>query len=83
MPTFNPYYHVGSAYGNEDFRFVQTEPVDLGQRTDGNVWRERYWTDSGEPVDDVIREKLGFPQIVFQTVYRNPDGTFKPKPPMP
>ena len=36
-----------------------------------------------EPVDDVIREKLGFPQIVFQTVYRNPDGTFKPKPPMP
>ena len=52
VPTYNPYYHVGSAYGNEDFRFVQTEPVDLGQRTDGNVWRERYWTDSGQPVDE-------------------------------
>lgn len=30
-----------------------------------------------EPVDDTIREKLGFPQIIKQVVYRNASGRFR------
>ena len=52
VPTFNPYYHVGGMIGTEDYRHVQTEPVDKGQRTGGNVWRERYWTGPGQVVDE-------------------------------
>ena len=30
-----------------------------------------------EPKDDVIRERLGFPQIIKQTVYRDEHGRFR------
>jgi arylsulfatase A-like enzyme len=51
VPTYNPYYHIGGEYGTEDYRHVQTEPVALGQRTDGFRWRDYYWTGEGEIVD--------------------------------
>ena len=51
VPTYNPYYHVGGSFGTDDYRHVQTEPVDNGQRTGGTVWKERYWTGPGEVVD--------------------------------
>ena len=41
----------------------------------GMAWRVA--NEGYEPVDDIIREKLGFPQIIKQTVYRNPDGRFR------
>ena len=30
-----------------------------------------------EPVDETLREKLGFPQIIKQTVYRDEHGRFR------
>lgn len=51
MPTFNPYYHVGGAYGEEDYRHIQSEPVANGQRTNGAKWRDYYWTGEGQMVD--------------------------------
>ncbi len=52
VPTYNPYYHVGGSIGTNDYRHVQTVPVDKGQRTGGTVWRERYWTGPGQVVDE-------------------------------
>lgn len=52
MPTYNPYYHVGGEYQTEDYRFLQKEPVEYGQRTSGNRWPEYYWTGPGEMVDE-------------------------------
>jgi arylsulfatase A-like enzyme len=52
MPTYNPYYHVGGAYGTDDYRFVQDVPVAKGQRTGGNRWRGFYWTGPGQVVDE-------------------------------
>jgi len=39
------------------------------------VWRVA--NQGYEPKDEAIRDKLGFPQIIKQTVHRNPDGTFR------
>jgi arylsulfatase A-like enzyme len=52
VPTYNPYYHAGGSIGTEDYRHVQTEPVEKGQRTGGAIWKERYWTGPGQVVDD-------------------------------
>ena len=52
MPTYNPYYHVGGAFGEEDYRHVQNEPVAYGQRTNGARWRDYYWTGKGQIVDE-------------------------------
>ena len=52
MPTYNPYYHVGGAYGTDDYRYVQSEPVARGQRSGGHRWRDYYWTGPGEFVDE-------------------------------
>jgi len=52
VPTYNPYYHVGGSFGKDDYRQVQTEPVDKGQRSGGTVWKERYWTGPGQVVDE-------------------------------
>jgi len=52
MPTYNPYYHVGGAYGTEEYRFLQDVPVAKGQQTDGNRWRDHYWTGPGQIVDE-------------------------------
>ena len=52
MPTWNPYYHVGGSFGTDDYRHVQTEPVELGQRSGGDAWRDRYWTGPGQVVDE-------------------------------
>lgn len=52
MPTFNPYYHVGGAYGEEDYRHVQNEPIEHGQRSKGAQWRDFYWTGKGQIVDE-------------------------------
>ena len=52
VPNYNPYYHVGGAFGDDDYRHVQTKAVDKGQRTGGNVWRDRYWTGPGKIVDE-------------------------------
>lgn len=51
MPTYNPYYHVGGEYGSDDYRHLQTEPVTLGQKTEGFRWRDHYWTGPGQLVD--------------------------------
>jgi arylsulfatase A-like enzyme len=52
VPTYNPYYHVGGKYHTNEYRHVQTEPVVEGQRTGGNIWKERYWTGPGQVVDE-------------------------------
>ena len=52
VPTYNPYYHVGGSFGEKDYRQVQREPVEKGQKTGGNVWRDRYWTGPGQVVDE-------------------------------
>jgi len=52
MPTYNPYYHVGGAFGSDDYRHVQTEPVARGQRVGGHRWRDYYWTGPGQFVDE-------------------------------
>jgi len=52
MPTYNPYYHVGGAFGEEDYRHVQNEPVAHGQRTNGTRWRDYYWIGKGQIVDE-------------------------------
>ncbi len=52
MPTWNPYYHVGGLFGTEDYRHVQNEAVESGQRSGGNEWRDRYWTGPGQVVDE-------------------------------
>ena len=41
----------------------------------GMAWRVAY--EGYEPKDDVIREKLGFPQVIKQTVYRDEHGRFR------
>ena len=51
VPTYNPYYHVGGVFGKENYRHVQNVPVKKGQRTDGHIWRDRYWTGPGQMVD--------------------------------
>ena len=52
VPTYNPLYHVGGAYGEDDYRHLQTEPVAFNQRTDGHRWRASYWTGPGHMVDE-------------------------------
>ncbi len=52
MPTYNPYYHVGGQYGSEDYRHLQTEAVESGQREKGFRWRDHYWTGPGQLVDE-------------------------------
>jgi len=52
VPTYNPYYHVGGSFGKKDYRHVQREPVEKGQKTGGNVWKERYWTGPGQLADE-------------------------------
>jgi arylsulfatase A-like enzyme len=52
VPTYNPYYHIGGAFGTDDYRHVQIEAVEKGQRTGGHLWRDRYWTGPGRMVDD-------------------------------
>jgi arylsulfatase A-like enzyme len=52
VPNYNPYYHVGGSFGTDDYRHVQTVPVEKGQRTGGTIWRERYWTGPGQVVDE-------------------------------
>jgi arylsulfatase A-like enzyme len=52
VPTYNPYYHIGGKYNTNEYRHVQAEPVEKGQRTGGNIWKERYWTGPGQVVDE-------------------------------
>lgn len=52
MPTYNPLYHVGAAYGENNYRHLQTEPVSFNQRTGGHRWRASYWTGPGQLVDE-------------------------------
>ncbi len=52
MPDYNPYYQVGGSYGTKDYRQVQSEPVEKGQRTGGFTWESRYWTGPGQIVDE-------------------------------
>ena len=52
VPTYNPVYHVGGAYGEEDYRHLQTVPVSFNQRTGGHRWRASYWTGPGQMVDE-------------------------------
>ncbi|GAJ17593.1 unnamed protein product, partial [marine sediment metagenome] len=42
MPLYNPYYHVGGEYGSEDYRHLQTVPVEPGQQTGGAPWKNLY-----------------------------------------
>ena len=52
MPTYNPYYHLGGEFGTPEYRHLQTEPVALGQQTNGFRWRDYYWTGPGQFVDE-------------------------------
>ncbi|SIQ99128.1 sulfatase-like hydrolase/transferase [Maribacter ulvicola] len=52
MPTYNPYYHVGGNYGEEDYKMIQTEAVGQGQETGGHKWRDVYWTGPGQFLDN-------------------------------
>ena len=52
MPTFNPYYHVGGAFGEEDYRHIQNVQIEHGQKHSGSRWRDYYWTGKGEFVDE-------------------------------
>ncbi|MHC4403667.1 MAG: sulfatase-like hydrolase/transferase [Planctomycetota bacterium] len=51
MPTYNPYYHVGGAFGTPEYRHLQTEPIAPGQRSGGFRWRDYYWTGPGQFCD--------------------------------
>lgn len=51
MPTYNPYYHVGGDYGEDEYRMIQTEAVTHGQNTGGHRWRDVYWTGPGQFLD--------------------------------
>lgn len=53
VPTYNPYYHVGGAFGNHDYRHIQTVPVSKGQQTNGAKWRDYYWTSEDTYVEDL------------------------------
>lgn len=52
MPTYNPMYHVGAAYGENNYRHLQSEPVSFDQRRGGHRWRASYWTGPGQLVDE-------------------------------
>ncbi len=52
VPTYNPYYHVSGPFGSEEYRHVQTDAVEKGQRSGGQIWRDRYWTGPGQLVDE-------------------------------
>lgn len=52
MPTYNPYYYLGGEYGSKDYRHLQTEATELGQKTGGFRWRDHYWTGEGQIVDE-------------------------------
>ena len=54
MPLYNPYYYVGGDYGEKDYRHVQTEPVDYGQKSGGHPWKNLYWTGPGQFVDEEL-----------------------------
>ena len=54
MPTYNPYYHVGGVFGTDDYRYIQTEPVEYGQMTGGFRWSDHYWTGPGQFVDTLL-----------------------------
>lgn len=52
VPTYNPVYHVGGAYGDKGYRYLQNEPVAFNQQTGGHRWRASYWTGPGQMVDE-------------------------------
>lgn len=52
MPTYNPYYYLGGDYGTNEYRHIQTEATQLGQKNGGFRWRDYYWTGPGQLVDE-------------------------------
>jgi len=61
----------------EDYRVLHSW-IAIGRKY--NVSPAMAWriaNEGYEPKDDVIRDKLGFPQIIKQTVYRNKHGRFR------
>ena len=54
MPTYNPYYHVGGSFGNDDYKHVQSVPVDYGQQSNGSEWKDKYWTEDGKMVNEAL-----------------------------
>ena len=61
----------------DDYK-VEGSWLAVGRKYDvssGMAWRVA--NEGYEPVDDIIREKLGFPQIIKQTVYRDEHGRFR------
>jgi arylsulfatase A-like enzyme len=54
MPTYNPYYHVGGDFGTDDYRYIQTEPVEYGQVAGGYKWKDYYWTGPGQFADSTL-----------------------------
>ncbi len=52
MPTYNPYFHVGGAYGADDYRFIQNVAVERDQISDGFRWRDYFWTGPGQFIDE-------------------------------
>ncbi len=54
MPTYNPYYHVGGVFGTVDYRHVQSEVVEYGQQSKGFEWKDKYWTEDGKMVNELL-----------------------------
>lgn len=54
MPLYNPYYYVGGDFGTREYRHVQSQAVEYGQRTDGHPWKNLYWTGPGRFVDEYL-----------------------------
>jgi arylsulfatase A-like enzyme len=52
MPTYNPYYQVGGAFGSSEYRFIQDIPIAYGQKEGGFRWRDYYWEGQGRIVDE-------------------------------
>lgn len=63
VPCYNPYYLAGGDYGTEGYRFVMDRPVEKGQREDGFVWIDRFWTGPGQFHDDWLEGPL--PEILM------------------
>jgi arylsulfatase A-like enzyme len=74
MPTYNPYYYLGGDYGTDDYRHLQTEPTALGQREGGFRWRDHYWTEDGQMVDEWLEGDDS--EIIMDRALKWIDGEF-------
>jgi len=63
VPSYNPYYLAGDEFGTEGYRFVMDRQIERGQRNDGFIWRDRFWTGPGQLHDEWLEGPL--PEILI------------------